>query len=164
MSTLLEMRIDELEDQNAALAAQVEWFVKAFSELRDHHVSNFHLEKPFIGNWGFHENWRTITDAISAQGGILHSLIYNAWVDGFEASNCTFNGEYSDDEKLPYVLAKCFADGVSGEPAESYQHHLRQVRSAAVLDAVNEHEKKYGNSHFGRHLREYADSILAGKG
>ena len=39
------------------------------------------------------------------------------------------------------------------------QHHLRQVLAEAVLDAANEHEKKYGNSHFGRHMREYADSI-----
>lgn len=46
---------------------------------------------------------------------------------------------------------------------EGHENHLRQVRADAVLDAVNEHEKKYGNSHFGRHLREYADSILAGK-
>ena len=106
MSTLLEMRIEELEEQNAALAAQVE-------ALRN------------IGRrlWGSPES--TDRQDVEAEADL--------WLELNAA-----------------LLA-------------TPQHHMRQVRAEAVLDAVNEHEKKYGNSHFGRHLREYADSILAGK-
>lgn len=41
--------------------------------------------------------------------------------------------------------------------------HLRELRAEAVIDAVFSHEVKYGNSQFGRHLREYADSIRRGE-
>lgn len=41
--------------------------------------------------------------------------------------------------------------------------HLAEIRAQAVIDAVVSHEVKYGNSQFGRHLREYADSIRRGE-
>lgn len=43
------------------------------------------------------------------------------------------------------------------------QQHLRDVRAEAVIDAVVSHETKYGNSQFGRHLREYAERVKAGE-
>lgn len=43
--------------------------------------------------------------------------------------------------------------------AATPQQHLAEVRAQAVIDAVVSHEVKYGNSQFGRHLREYAANI-----
>lgn len=163
----------ELKAERDALAAQVEFFAKSFSELREHHVANFHLKNPFIGNLALHENWRLITHAISAENGVLHDLIYRAWVDGFEASSCCFNGEYSEDEKRPYVLAKCFADGVANKPSNSYQHHLREVRAEALQKAIHAVANKYdgsdttnlwciGANHVLVLFGKYADSIRQG--
>lgn len=71
------------------------------------------------------------------------------------------------DERDAYLAELQKANAViidlQRNPPKLLENHLRQVRADAVFDAVNEHGKKYGNSHFGRHLREYADSILAGK-
>ena len=47
--------------------------------------------------------------------------------------------------------------------AATPQQHLAEIRAQAVMDAVVSHEVKYGNSQFGRHLREYADSIRRGE-
>lgn len=61
-------------------------------------------------------------------------------------------GDFDMEEVRQFIAAA----SVSGK------EHLRELRAEAVLDAVNEHTKKYGNSHFGRHLREYAEQILQG--
>lgn len=173
MNELINQQRDQIVQLTAerdALAAQVEWFAKAFSELREHHVSNFHSDSIFIGNLAVHENWKLITHAISAKNGVLHDLVYKAWVDGFEASNCSFNGEYSEDEKLPYVLAKCFADGVANKPSDSYQHHLRELRAEAGRSGfVSGYSKGWndfgGDAGFRREelANQYADSILKGE-
>lgn len=48
------------------LEAKLKSFSDLFSALRNHHVANFDNElKPFIGNFGVHENWRKITDELN---------------------------------------------------------------------------------------------------
>lgn len=96
-------RIAELEEQSAALAAQVETVKSLFS-----------------------------LNCLVGCDGILHYPVaqYNKVVDALNAAP---------------------------------QQHLAEIRAQAVIDAVVSHEVKYGNSQFGRHLREYADSIRRGE-
>jgi hypothetical protein len=110
--------------QNAELVAQVELLNSMFADLRDYHVCNFHTENPFIGRVAVHKNWRLISDIATTKSHMLHSLVHGSWLDGFHASNEGFNGEYREDEQLPNVLAKCFADGICSNPSEAYQQHL----------------------------------------
>lgn len=44
-------------------------------------------------------------------------------------------------------------------PPKYTERHLAEIMAQAVIDAVVSHEVKYGNSQFGRHLREYAANI-----
>lgn len=71
------------------------------------------------------------------------------------------------DERDAYLAELQKANAViidlQRNPPNLLESCLRQVRADAVMDAANEHEKKYGNSNFGRHMHEYAASILAGK-
>lgn len=112
-----------------------------------------------------HQQLRVMYDAMKAERDALAAQVEDLLAHGTALATAASMATGAMDIGSP-VTAFCVeaVKRFNAAKAATPQHHLRQVRADAVLDAVNEHEKKYGNSHFGRHMREYAASILAGKG
>lgn len=138
----LRVMYDAMKSERDALAAQVESLREALVELRD--VAQRC------------DSWESFPQsALDAADAALHETPHCAEVkiptNAEEAAGMALIGMSYLEHNAPEKLTELHID------------HLRQVRADAVMDAANEHEKKYGNSNFGRHMHEYAASILAGK-
>lgn len=70
-----------------------------------------------------------------------------------------FGGSLQADGQFAYRVRESVFKKAESALATTPQQHLAEIRAGAVIDAVVSHEVKYGNSQFGRHLREYAANI-----
>lgn len=79
----LQTELFNMRSRSVALEVQLSLIHQLFTELRQHHVANFHTEKPFIGNVGVHKNWSAITDILCKTGQkCLNEIKAQAAIDG----------------------------------------------------------------------------------